>query len=213
MDSMRIFCHSCAKYTNQNVLSDVKVHANTDYEDPWTEAHRFTRCAGCDAFTYSIESWSPEVRNQFTGEFDSEWKTFPRGSEERRPIDGHSEFPAKVRLMYNEIIGAINAQLPVLAGIGLRAIIEATCRDQGIQGKNLQELIDGLATKGVLSSAQSDILHTHRFLGNIAAHEITPAQPGELLAALEIAENILRTIYVLPNLSKQVKTGRKLGPI
>ena len=145
-------------------------------------------------------------------EVDSKWKTFPRGSEERHPIEGISEFPAKVRLIYDEIIGAMNAQLPVLAGIGLRAIIEATCRDQGIEGKIVQQLIDGLATKGVLSPAQSDILHTHRFLGNVAAHEITPAKPGELLAALEIAENILRTIYVLPNLSKRVKTGQKIAP-
>ena len=40
-------------------------------------------------------------------------------------------------------------------------------------------------------------------------------QPGpdyyfELIAALDIAENILRTIYVLPKLSKKVTTGRKI---
>ena len=68
---------------------------------------------------------------------------------------------------------------------------------------------DSFIYYGVLSKAQADILHTHRFLGNIAAHEITAAKPRELVAALEIAENILRTIYVLPELSKQIKTGKK----
>jgi hypothetical protein len=139
---------------------------------------------------------------------DSTWKTYPLGSTERKPMDDGHELPAKVQLIYKEIIGSMNAQLPVLSGVGLRALIESICRDQEISGSNLEKLIDGLATSGVLSKAQADILHTHRFLGNVAAHEITSAKPRELVAALEIAENILRTIYVLPKLSKQVTTGR-----
>jgi len=206
---MKIYCYSCGKYTNHEVIAEEKISANTDYEEPWSEIHRFSRCAGCDAFTYAIESYSPEDWNPHTGEMESSWKTYPAGEGDRKPMDNLHELPHKVRLIYRELIVAINAQLPVLAGIGLRAIIEAVCRDRGISGGNLQVLIDGLATNGVLSRSQADILHNHRFLGNAAAHEITPAKPRELIAALEIAENILRTIYVLPKLSLEVKTGRK----
>ncbi len=206
---MKIFCHRCAKYTNHNIIAEETIGANLDYEEPWTEVHRFARCAGCDAFTYAIESCSPEDWNPHTGEMDSTWKTYPRGQGERQAIEQIHDLPVKVRAVYKEVIGAMNAQLPVLAGVGLRALIEAVCRDQGINGGNLEALIGGLATNGILSKAQADILHTHRFLGNAAAHEVTPAQPRELVAALEIAENVLRTIYVLPSLSKQVKTGRK----
>ena len=202
---MKIFCHQCGKQTNHNVLAEEKVCS--DEYDPydWGANHYFARCAGCDAFTYAIEEW---YADECTGEIDSTWKTYPRGATERKPMDDKHELPAKVQLIYNEIIGSMNAQLPVLSGIGLRALIESICRDQKIDGSNLKELIDGLATKGVLSKAQADILHTHRFLGNAAAHEITSADPRELVAALAIAENILRTIYVLPELSKQVTTGR-----
>ena len=206
---MKIFCHQCQKHTNHKVISERKLSFDPNYEDPWGESHRFSRCAGCDAFTYSIESWSENDWNPHTGETDTTWITYPRAESDRQPMDNENDLPAKVRLIYKEVIASMNAQLPVLSGIGLRALIEATCRDQGISGGNLQALIDGLATKGILSTAQADILHTHRFLGNAAAHEITPALPPELVAALEIAENVLRTIYVLPKLSKQVKTGRK----
>jgi len=206
---MKIFCHQCGKYTNHNIIAEEKIGADLDYEDPWTEVHRFARCAGCDTYTYAIESWSPEDWNPHTGEMDSTWKTYPHGQGERQPIEQIHEFPAKVRAVYREVIGAMNAKLPVLAGVGLRTLIEAICRDQGIQGRTLDALIVGLATNGILSNAQADILHTHRFLGNAAAHEVIPAQPRELVAALEIAENVLRTIYVLPNLSEQVQTGRK----
>lgn len=124
-------------------------------------------------------------------------------------MDKLSDLPLKVRKVYREVITAVNSQLPVLAGIGLRSLIEAACKDKGVRGRNLEQQINGLATQGVLSQVQADVLHTHRFLGNAAAHEITPAQPRELIAALEIAETILRTIYVLPNLSRVVTTGRK----
>jgi len=206
---MKIFCHSCGKRTNHEVLREEKIGHAPDEEYSWGQTHIFARCAGCDSFTYAIESWSEDDWNPHTGEVESTWKTYPRGSTERQPIDDIFDLPSKVQLIYNEVIGAMNAQLPILAGIGLRALIEATCKDQGITGNNLQKLIDGLATKGILSAAQADILHTHRFLGNVAAHDVTSAKPRELVAALDIAENVLKTIYVLPELSKQVKTGRK----
>ena len=206
---MKIFCHKCGKHTNHKVIAEEKIgnHPEEDYH--WGETHYFARCAGCDAFTYAIETWSEDDWNPQSGEMESIWKTYPRGATERQPIDNENELPTKVRLIYKEVIGSMNAQLPVLSGVGLRSLIESICRDQKITGGNLEKLIDGLATSGVLSKTQADILHTHRFLGNVAAHEITSAQPRELVAALEIAENILRTIYVLPKLSKQVKTGRK----
>ena len=206
---MKTFCHQCGKSTNHTIIAQEKIVSASDDEYHWGETHYFARCAGCDAFTYAIESWSEDDWDPQTGDMQSTWKTYPRGVSERQPIDDEYELPAKVRAIYREVIGAMNGQLPVLSGIGLRALIEAVCREQGIEGGNLERLIDGLATKGVLSQAQADILHTHRFLGNVAAHEITSAQPRELVAGLEIAENVLRTIYVLPKLSKQVKTGRK----
>jgi hypothetical protein len=62
---------------------------------------------------------------------------------------------------------------------------------------------------GKASGRQAGILDTRRFPGNATTHEVASAIPRELVAALEIAENILRTIYVLRKLSKQVTIGRK----
>ena len=208
-DTVKLFCHDCGKATNHKVIAEEKIGSSGGDDYHWGQQHYFARCAGCDSFTYAIESWSEDDWNPHTGEMDSTWKTYPRGATERQPMSDADELPPKVQLIYGEVIGAMNAQLSVLAGIGLRALIEAVCRDQKISGGNLQALIDGLATTGVLSKAQADILHGHRFLGNAAAHEVTSASPRELVAALDIAENVLRTIYVLPKLSKQVKTGRK----
>lgn len=206
---MKLFCHHCGGHTNHAVIAEKSVQFNPDYEDPWGEDHYFAQCAGCDAYTYAISNWSEGDWNPHTGEMDLTWKTYPRSVTERQAMDDDHHLPGKIKSIYLEIIGAMNAQLSVLSAIGLRALIEAMCRDRGITGSNLEKLIDGLAVNGVLSTAQAAILHGHRFLGNIAAHEVVSPKPRELVAALEIAETVLRTIYVLPELSKQITTGRK----
>ena len=98
--------------------------------------------------------------------------------------------------------------LSFLSGIGLRALIESICKDQGMQ-ENLEKRIDGLASNGVLTIRQASILHAHRFLGNAAAHEITSAHPSELDVALEIAEHVLKTIYMIPSSQKSYHWEKK----
>lgn len=208
-EKIRVHCGECKRHTNHAVLAQREVKSHPDEEYHWGETHYFCQCAGCDSYCYAVAEWSEGDWNPHTGEMDYRWKTYPRSRGERLPIDDVHELPNKVRVMYLEILGAVNAQLPVLTAIGLRALIEAICKDRGVQAGNLERLIDGLATNGVLSQAQAAILHSHRFLGNVAAHEIESARPRELVAALEIAEAMLRTIYILPGLSNQIKTGKK----
>lgn len=206
---MKIFCHQCNDRQTHIVISEKKEGSGGDEDYSWGKIHRFTQCGGCDAFTYSIESWTEDDWNYQSEEMETTWETYPQPATLHQTIDGEETLPEKIRFIYNETIGSINARLPLLSGIGLRALIESICKDQGVCGENLMERIDGLASHGVLTRKQSDILHAHRFLGNAAAHEITPAQPSELAVALEIAEHVLRTIYVIPELSKKVMTGRK----
>lgn len=206
---IKIHCGICKQHTNHIVIAERDVNSHPDEDYHWGETHYFCQCAGCDSYSYATSEWSEDDWNPHTGEMDYTWKTYPRSKNERPLIDDVYELPNKVRSIYQEVIGAVNAQLPVLTAIGLRALIEAICKEQGVKAKNLQKLIDGLADKGVLSQVQASILHSHRFLGNVAAHDIESAKPRELVAALEIAEAMIRTIYILPGLSDEIKTGKK----
>lgn len=206
---IRIHCGECKRDTNHTVIALRETYSDPNDDYVIGVRHCFCQCAGCDNYCYAIaelhgDDWDPD-----TNEFSSSWRTYPRSKGERLPIDGTHELPDKVETIYHEILGAINAQLPVLTAIGLRALIEAICKEQNIPADNLAKRIDGLATLKVLSQSQAKILHSLRFLGNGAAHEIELAKRTELVAALEIAEAMLRTIYVLPGLSNQIKTGNK----
>jgi len=72
--------------------------------------------------------------------------------------------------------------------------------------------IDELASVGLLSKKQADFLHSHRFMGNEAAHEIVSPKPEHLIAALDIAETLLKTIYILPEMAEQINKKKKKKP-
>jgi hypothetical protein len=76
------------------------------------------------------------------------------------------------------------------------------------QKVNLEKKIDLLVNKGHLASSQADFLHLQRFMGNSAAHEIEAPDREELDAALDIAESLLKTLYVLPMLAQDMRKSQ-----
>jgi hypothetical protein len=205
---MKAYCPNCKKQTNSDVLKEERIGSSGDDDYEWTEVHYFLKCRGCDTFSYAIATTTEADWDPQTGECYVTWKNYPSGNGARTEMEDWHSFPPKLAAVYKEVVGAMNAQLPVLAGIGLRVLIEGICNEKGVPGKDLKEKIDGLASAGVMAADQAALLHSHRFLGNVAAHEITAARPKELVAALEIAETVLKTLYILPELSAEIKTGK-----
>jgi hypothetical protein len=205
---MKAYCPTCKKHTNSDVLKEETRGSSSDDDYNWTEIHYFLKCCGCDTLSYAVATTTEDDWDPRTGEHYASWKNYPAGNAARTEMDDWHNFPPKIAAVYKEIIGAMNAQPPVLAGIGLRGLIEGICNEKSVPGADLKQKIDGLASAGIMASAQASILHSHRFLGNIAAHEIVAARPKELIAALEIAETVLKTLYILPALSAEIKTGK-----
>ncbi|MCY1381331.1 hypothetical protein D9M69_692250 [compost metagenome] len=85
-----------------------------------------------------------------------------------------------------------------MAGFGVRAILEAVCKDKGVAGKNLKVKIDNLAEVGLMTQSGAEILHHLRFMGNSAAHEMRSHAAFEISAAFDVIEYLLLGVYVLP---------------
>jgi hypothetical protein len=169
------------------------------------------RCCGCDEVSFRHTDQCTEDIDYETGELVLNELLYPNRTEGRTPMDGYEEFPARTRRIYQETLKALNQNAFVLAAIGLRAIIESVCVDQNTPGKNLEQRIGELSKSGVLSQKQADFLHAHRFIGNAAAHEMIAPKAIELIAALDIAETLLKTIYILPDIAAQLKPKPKKG--
>ena len=123
---------------------------------------------------------------------------YPNNELTREPLEDAGALPTKVRLIYLETSNALSSNQPVLAGIGIRAIVETICKDAKSSGKNLFERINVLVELGKLSLDGAATLHKLRVLGNAAAHDVKPHDENQLELGLEVIEHILEALYILP---------------
>lgn len=192
-------CVSCDRKTFHEVLhSDV----HSEFEYRMDTINEILKCRGCHTISFrrvvrDYESAYP------VDEINNEWHVPEDVTNYPSILEGHKELgdiwevPAIVRDIYTQSVQAIKDQSNTLAGIGLRATIEAICNDQSISGRTLEKRIDSLAKGGLISQKDAERLHAIRFLGNDAAHEIKRADARNLLIALRIIDHLLVNIYIL----------------
>ncbi|HYC57610.1 MAG TPA: DUF4145 domain-containing protein, partial [Candidatus Binatia bacterium] len=189
---------------NHKVLHSEDSHAEDDGVEFW-RSDQLIRCCGCDELSYRRATQCSEDFDPETGDLVVTEELYPSRTEDREPIKDYDEFPLRTRRIYLETLKALNSNALILTAIGLRAVIESICVEQKVTAPNLAKGIDELATSGLLSQKQADFLHAHRFMGNAAAHEMVAPKPADLIAALDIAETLLKTIYVLPDVADRLK--------
>ena len=190
-------CSSCDRETWHGVLY---AHVDSWYEYRMDTVHEVVQCRGCKTISFR------KVVRDFEAAYpiaDDEWEVpedvwlFPSVLKGHRELEDLTDVPSPVQDIYTQAVHAIRDELNILAGIGLRATIEAICNERGIVGRTLDKRIDGLAKGGLISQKDAERLHAIRFLGNDAAHEILTVDPKNLIIALRIIEHLLVNIYIL----------------
>lgn len=211
LNPIRLACIKCSGETWHTTMGSVlhkyseelgshSFYANTD--------HRIVQCNGCLNITYlSSSTNSEEVDYDEDGDayHPATVKMYPPRTL-KRLIEGIDLFalPDQTRDLLTETRGALANEYRVLAGIGLRGLIETVVKAQGSKGHDLQKKIDDLVTQRILTPARADILHQIRAIGNVAAHEALPHTTEQLNLALEAIEHVLQEVYVLPAKAKRV---------
>ena len=208
---IQVHCCICKTMTHHDVLSSHDASYSDEYDDivVWKSA-QILRCGGCKAFSFRHTHKCTEDYDLISGQLNVTEELYPNRVEDRLPIEGYYDFPEKTQRIYQETLTALNHKAFLLAAIGLRAIIESVCAEQRISEGSLKQRIERLG-ESHLSKTQVNFLHAHRFLGNAAAHEIVAPEKMEIVAALDIAETLLKIIYILPNIANQIKNPRKRG--
>jgi hypothetical protein len=200
-----VACKSCAGDTSHRVLKSVDESGS----DPvgggntfdWRWSYQVIQCLGCKSITFrevSTNSEDYDHNDEGNIEYNETELLHPSRTEGREIIDDSEILPRDLVRIYSEVLGALNNRLPVLAGIGVRAIIETIARDKGASGRDLSQQIDGLVGLGLLTKEGATILHKLRVLGNVAAHEVKAHSVTELNLAMDVVEHLLLAVYILP---------------
>ncbi|MCA3798241.1 MAG: DUF4145 domain-containing protein [Burkholderia sp.] len=202
MNKIKNYCRSCNSSTNHEICAE---QSDTDYDNYHAEMkYRIVRCLGCDNFSFRQEFHDYESIYQVG---DDEWEHDTSINIYPKSIEGHKEaeeiysIPEVVRRIYRESLSAFKNNLYILTGIGFRATVEAICNERSVPGRDLSARINNLAKMGLLSQTDANLLHSIRFLGNDAAHEMTAASEKNLMVALRIIDHLLHAVYIIRNLA------------
>ena len=202
---LTVACINCAGKTKHEIACSVDQSGYVEEVGiDWDESHQIIRCKGCSTLSFRRESsnsddYEPIGDNHFERTIFEE--LYPSRLEGRKDLGTEAAYlPADLRRVYAETNKALNTASPVLAGIGLRAIVETVCKEKAAKGKDLYQKINDLMENRILTPTGAGILHKVRTLGNKAAHEVKPHTPHQLSLAMEVVEHMLKDVYILPKI-------------
>lgn len=202
-------CNKCLSETKHKIIANYIESGSEEqghgHSYDWYDEHQIIQCCGCEEISFKcIKTNSEDV--DFDGETTFPWEyiTYYPQRNLSQPYPNIEMLPLKVLRIYNETVSALNNDQRILAGIGIRALIEAVCSEQEVKGKNLKERITNLKEKSIVTIEGESALHKLRDLGNASAHEAKPYNKVQLLMALKVVEHMLDGTYIIP---EKIKTA------
>lgn len=207
-------CRKCDDETSHAILSEIYV---TDFIpgpdiNIW-ENYYILQCNGCKSISFYIDSKNSED-DYYNEEKQCMMPTsyieyYPKSKKGIKELEDVYLLPFGIRNIYNETLSAIYNNLPILTGIGIRAIIEAVAKDHSINDKGIQLKINKLIEKGLITKESEDILLTVKEIGNSAAHDMTIYDFEKLSSAFYVVENLIKNLYIIPKLAEIIKKNIK----
>lgn len=202
-------------------------YKNVDFQ--FEDNYYIVKCNGCDSISF-LREYDDEDQWEHDDDGERYWySTYTVYPEE--PKNKHSllsqkkmyNVPRFIKDIYEEAVKSYNVDSLILCSVGLRMIIEAVCKEKGIDKEylvnqdgtkkidsatgeqkvknlGLQEKIEKLLISGIITEPQSMVLHQIREMGNVSAHEITRHDEHILRRAIEILESLLFNIYEVSKL-------------
>lgn len=206
-----IACSECVGETRHKVLQSIDIdgHQTMDeyWDYHWKDKYQIVQCQGCDFISFrkyhtdSEDEGYDDDGNSFSME---RVEIYPSRIAGRQKLSDSYLLPHNVKQIYIETHTALSNKQPILAVIGIRALVETVCKEKGATGGNLEQRIDNLVVKGILTSQNAELLHSLRILGNEGAHEVKVQDEKILGLALTIVEQLLNNVYILPAITAKL---------
>jgi hypothetical protein len=176
-----------------------------------TELYEILKCAGCGHVVF---------RNTITylNECDDDGRPkkivcyFPSIKTRKKPallsvVSGSIQFIKKDEFLYllDEIYSALYAENPLLAAMGIRALIEyimlGKISDQGSFKENLAQFNNS----GFIAEKEKDMLGVIVEVGSAAIHRGHKPAMDVVVSCLDIVEALLKRIYLFPGQIQAIK--------
>ncbi|HAS6957204.1 TPA: DUF4145 domain-containing protein [Vibrio vulnificus] len=209
---LRCPCSSCETESKHTVVADVELQLREEDSHNFygsDKQYQTIQCNGCDTISFRIAHYSTEdiyhiegEENGFNDIYLQAEEFYPNPNVSREPIDNLGWLPSHIPPIYSETLLALNNNQRILAGIGIRAILESVCKNLGATGGTLHRKIDSLVETKSLSLNDAEVLKLIKNMGNNAAHDVLLHEHDQLEIAFNIIERMLESVYIAPKLLK-----------
>ena len=205
-EEIQASCAKCGDGKTHIIRSSIKEYNADEYNHgalfEWIDKFQVIQCGGCKNYSFRKTQSNSEDFDPMSSDHPEVVELFPSRVKGRAALNDHELLPAALQQIYLETLRALNSDQPVLAGIGIRAIVETVCKEQKATERKLEIKINDLVSKQVLTREGANILHKLRVLGNKSAHDVKPHDVQQLGFAFDVIDNLLSSVYILPHHAK-----------
>lgn len=207
---LRCPCRSCETESKHTVIADIELQLREEDSHNFygsDKQYQIIQCNGCDTISFRTAHYSTEniyhiegEENGFNDLFLEAEEFYPSPYISREPIENLGWLPSCIPPIYSETLQALNNNQRILAGIGIRAILESICKDLGATGSTLHKKIDSLVNSKSLALNDANVLKLIKNMGNDAAHDAFLHEHDQLEIAFNIIERMLESVYIAPKM-------------
>ena len=196
----KYYCRNCKGLRKYKILCEKKTKGSEDFDFiQWNEDFYIIECLGCESTSFLQiygNSQMVTVNDDGYAHYFNKVNIYPEFIKNGHEIEATYYLPEKIAKIYQETISAFKIEANILTAAGFRAVIEALCNHLKIKKDSLSKRIDLLSEKGFLTANESKRLHSIRFLGNDALHEMEIPKEEQLLIILEIVNHLLENLFI-----------------
>lgn len=205
----RIVCRECARKTLHSVVCSYNEDGSVESKYgniliDWGCKNQIIQCLGCETVSFRKVAWNSECMDPYNDAPVYDFTYYPAHSEGLTGAIEQDWLPLQLQSIYKETIFSIENNQYILAGVGIRAIVEAICKEKNVVGRDLYKKINSLKEEDIVTPDGAHILHKLRVLGNDAAHEVKAHTSDQLELAMKIINHMLEATYIIPSRVQQV---------
>ena len=203
-EQKKIHCNTCKHETNHELLA---IH-DCDYQEAEGNAliyyentrYGFWVCKGCDTASLE-EKYNCSGMHDENGDIYS-YEYFPeRKNKSLRIAKKFAHINSKLNSVYLEIIKSHEHGLGVISAIGVRALLEGICIEEGIIDSVAYNLTGKIAKLQEKNNIPESIveglnsLNSLKFIGDNAAHSLDSSNNHTITLAIDLLEALLVHLY------------------
>lgn len=207
LEKKKIHCNSCKCETNHQLKSEH--HKNdVDTEDIGGSHEQivfyenieygFYVCLGCDTATIEQRYHCAGMYDENGDEIYSTSYSPERNNKYVREPKRFLHIDNRLKTTYNEIIKASNHNLETVCAMGIRALIEGICTQEGIDDQaawGLKKKIQALKEKNSIPDGIIETLTSLKITGDDAAHRLMPTDRQSIMLSIDVIEALLTNLY------------------